>query len=633
MPKPSGKAAASRKNWMGAVNAVKAGTKRVLEALSPREKKRGRQLLRPKLMKRMSPTTRQMRIKPKHDHVEMLNSSHHPMDWHATLTVSPVMPVPNLVIFRRTPVCRHPNPAPPSPSFDDDNSVLAYRSPRLARMFDVASISDSVSEYSLDFILSPDIPGFLPGTDCESLDSMSVKSTSRHLPDEQPHPAPSLFDWAEQARLCAEKFKNTAGWQREAPSIEAARAALDNITRILRLKQKKGPRYIDSHLDPFTRFQIEGIQSLLALYTHSSSSTHGQWKKASVNTAITMQRSNYCAHVICRLTRQYITDRTILPENPYGNWNETLLVNEDLCNKLIEYLQGLGSTKDNCGREAGITSRPGLPDRRPCRSTGSRRRFHLRQPNTTYMPSAFDLPPPSRVNTLMGTSDQTFERNRMKAFDKDGVEITAGVEAFVASQTTSGKRGYFTNQEILAQACIATEILPEFRDDIEHVFVYDNATTHKKWAEDALSACKMLKTKPAPFKTGPNKGKMRPNFLVEHTARTPDGKPIYNPDGSLKMEKIRMEGASFNWQLQSLYFETRPDAGLFKGMELILTERGHDVRGKNTECNNFKSLRYADAYTKGLNGREAAYATKVYRGHRTIPNDYLKDFEQSGVLE
>ncbi|KAJ4467809.1 hypothetical protein J3R30DRAFT_3306521, partial [Lentinula aciculospora] len=47
-------------------------------------------------------------------------------------------------------------------------------------------------------------------------------------------------------------------------------------------------------------------------------------------------------------------------------------------------------------------------------------------------------------------------------------------------------------------------------------------------------------------------------------------------------------------------------------------------------CN--RSLRYADAYAKGFNGREAAYATKRYCGHRCIPTEYLKDFESDGVL-
>ncbi|KAJ7482045.1 hypothetical protein B0H11DRAFT_1724088, partial [Mycena galericulata] len=48
-------------------------------------------------------------------------------------------------------------------------------------------------------------------------------------------------------------------------------------------------------------------------------------------------------------------------------------------------------------------------------------------------------------------------------------------------------------------------------------------------------------------------------------------------------------------------------------------------------CN--RSLRYADAYAKGLNGREAAYATKIYRGHKAIPTDYLLDFVKSGAIE
>lgn len=133
------------------------------------------------------------------------------------------------------------------------------------------------------------------------------------------------------------------------------------------------------------------------------------------------------------------------------------------------------------------------------------------------------------------------------------------------------------------------EILPEFGADIEHVFVYDNATTHKKRADDALSARKMPKTKPVLFKSGKQAGQMRPNFLVERTARSLDGKPIHNPDGSFQKEKIPMTGASFrDGQPQSLYFESGPDLGLFKGMQQILTERGYNVKGKHAECDKFK---------------------------------------------
>jgi hypothetical protein len=78
---------------------------------------------------------------------------------------------------------------------------------------------------------------------------------------------------------------------------------------------------------------------------------------------------------------------------------------------------------------------------------------------------------------------------------------------------------------------------------------------------------------------------MCPNFVVERTVRRSDGKPIYNSDGSIQKEKIPMSGATFhNRQSQSLYFETEPDAGIFKGMKTILTERGYNVKGKNAEC-------------------------------------------------
>ena len=38
-----------------------------------------------------------------------------------------------------------------------------------------------------------------------------------------------------------------------------------------------------------------------------------------------------------------------------------------------------------------------------------------------------------------------------------------------------------------------------------------------------------------------------------------------------------------------------------------------------------RSLRFMDAYHKGLNGRQAAWAAKKYRGHRVIPEVILQD--------
>jgi len=34
-----------------------------------------------------------------------------------------------------------------------------------------------------------------------------------------------------------------------------------------------------------------------------------------------------------------------------------------------------------------------------------------------------------------------------------------------------------------------------------------------------------------------------------------------------------------------------------------------------------------DAYSKGLNGSQAAWVAKKYKGHRLIPRDILADFD------
>ncbi|CAK5267995.1 unnamed protein product [Mycena citricolor] len=40
-----------------------------------------------------------------------------------------------------------------------------------------------------------------------------------------------------------------------------------------------------------------------------------------------------------------------------------------------------------------------------------------------------------------------------------------------------------------------------------------------------------------------------------------------------------------------------------------------------------RSSRFADAYFRGLNGAEAAWTNKKYRGHRTLPAEYRRDVE------
>ena len=66
-------------------------------------------------------------------------------------------------------------------------------------------------------------------------------------------------------------------------------------------------------------------------------------------------------------------------------------------------------------------------------------------------------------------------------------------EARVLFKTGKNCEGYFTNNDILNQTTTAMDILAEFNPNEEHILVYDNATTHTKRSDTALSACHMPK--------------------------------------------------------------------------------------------------------------------------------------------
>ena len=69
------------------------------------------------------------------------------------------------------------------------------------------------------------------------------------------------------------------------------------------------------------------------------------------------------------------------------------------------------------------------------------------------------------------------------------------------------------------------DILSKHYPNEDHVFVFDNAKTHLKCANDALSACKMPKF--------PSK-----SWGVTVIAKDSTGKPIHNANGNMVKEKI-----------------------------------------------------------------------------------------------
>ena len=141
--------------------------------------------------------------------------------------------------------------------------------------------------------------------------------------------------------------------------------------------------------------------------------------------------------------------------------------------------------------------------------------------------------------------------------------------------------GYFDSEDFMKQVDTCMDILEADYPDEEHLLIFDNATIHTKRPDGALSARKMPKFTP---KEGTNWG-------VEVTHRGPDGKIVYAPNGKPAKVKIRMGDAQFrDGTPQRLYFEApHPRAGTFKGMAVILEERGYtDARKLRAECKDFK---------------------------------------------
>ena len=152
-------------------------------------------------------------------------------------------------------------------------------------------------------------------------------------------------------------------------------------------------------------------------------------------------------------------------------------------------------------------------------------------------------------------------------------------QLFKASQN---RDGYFTNTENFEQVKEAMDIVKESYPDNNHLFIYNNATTHLKHADDALSACKMPKN---PSET----------WGIEVNQLHPDGKQVFTADRKYVKMKIRMGDGTCNGVPQSFYFpEGHKKAGWFKGMATILEERGFaNVSKLKAQCKDFKCAKGA----------------------------------------
>jgi len=154
-------------------------------------------------------------------------------------------------------------------------------------------------------------------------------------------------------------------------------------------------------------------------------------------------------------------------------------------------------------------------------------------------------------------------------------------QARVVFKAGKACQGYFTNDDILNHASVAMDILKTHYPDEDHVLLFDNATTHLKQADDALSAQKMPRNVPKDNK----------NWGVEVNVTGENGKPVYGADGKVLKKTVKMgDGRFADGSPQSLYFpdDDEKHPGKFKGMANILAEQGFAHTSRiQAECPKF----------------------------------------------
>jgi hypothetical protein len=101
--------------------------------------------------------------------------------------------------------------------------------------------------------------------------------------------------------------------------------------------------YKDPKFDPWVGYHLEGMQIFPNSYTNTRSKTYGHWGALTLQSAVSLGRGRHCVRTLCKLARQYIHNRTVLPINPYGKWCNSLLINEDLAADINLHLQEIGN--------------------------------------------------------------------------------------------------------------------------------------------------------------------------------------------------------------------------------------------------------------------------------------------------
>ncbi|KAG0700911.1 hypothetical protein DFH29DRAFT_876281 [Suillus ampliporus] len=533
------------------------------------------------------------------------------------------------------------------------------------------------------------------------------------------------------------------------PSVNEAREALKDLRLLLKPPRHANRGYNPSPFEGTVKKRLELMELFLDRYTNINdsgkpkNSAAGNWTRAAEDMALFFMKGSWLGRNLRSWARAYINDRANFPTHKFG-LNVSCIEDEALAADIKTHLQSLGKyirTEDivNYLKDPEVQKRHGFSksispamakrwmkklgfcwktEGKGMYSDGHEWGDIVEYRQNIFLPAwasfqshmqvwkhgdvlvedVTSQSPGRRVVVWFHDESTFYANDRRKLIwehklkgavpQPKGEGSSLMVADFMSADYGAGKTrdGYYTNNEILRHMKSAMSILEKDYADEDHIFIFDNATTHLKHPDDALSARNMPKN--------PSQ-----NWGVTVTATDMSGKPLHGSDGKPVKKKVPMApGHLRDGTVQPLYFPTgHPKAGWFKGMATILHKRGFEEEAQlRLECPSFKcpsdkvgrcccrrvlyqqpdfsgeqcwgcakheyhkcppsqkdadlernvikaldsvtlesmhkSQRFMDAYRKGLNGQQAAWAAKLYHGHRVLPEAIMHELDNETIV-
>jgi transposase len=504
--------------------------------------------------------------------------------------------------------------------------------------------------------LSQRLPGWIPEVDddegCDPVESSSGDAEVEVV--EVGSNGQSASDLTQSHSTTTSFLSCPIGKLREAPTIPDVMRAKEDLLNLLHPKRNSGSGYkiySKNELDPYVRAHLDLMHAFFNFYTNPKSLTFGSWKGSALQAAIGVDRGENCARFLKSIARDFIRDHTVLPGNPYGEWTESILADEDIRNDIQIFLQ-------SCGKE--ITAEklhlyfasqefqaqhdiPKVPSVRTCRdyihaldyrfehqrkgcyADGHERPDVVEERDKRFIPSIMDLMErcqlydrdgnpfqgpqawPNGLRVIIWWHDESifYAHDRCRKYwqhkDSSATPYAKGEgTSFMVADYVSADFGWLKSVDGTRSA--RRTMYPGINKD-----GYFQSADILEQAEAAIDILEsdypgyehvfVYDNAPSHLARAPEAPSARhiPKFPREWSAtaseKNTNGRLVRDDNSKVKTTKIRMADPIDNDGTWPLYFDTDHPShpGQFKGMKVLLQERNAppSVLKLNAECKNF----------------------------------------------